>query len=172
MKWWNSVCSTCCKTWSKIPLLVKFLSHWERTTWWDKVEVTAWLSKTLAISWLFPLRTLATQNLLETHIPTSHSQKKVLWLVILSQCQEHCQKTRMKKLSLKSKRESMHQKGKQCLCILEFPSSATKLYLVSARSTPGILVPVKPEDFYPTSPVLFHVPRLRPKSLQGKAKTT
>lgn len=55
------------------------------------------------------------------------------------------------------------------------PKLSYKSYLVSARSTPGILLPVKQEDLYPTSQCcsmfLGCLLVLRPKSLEGKAKT-
>lgn len=134
------------------------------------MDVAAWLSKTLAISWLFPLRTLATQNLLETHIPTSHSQKKNLVTCHF----ESVSGALPKKGDERARKSLCTRRGNKCLCISELPNSATKSYLVSARSTPGILLPVKQEDI-PQVQCCSMFPGcllvLKLKCLQGKAKT-
>lgn len=123
------------------------------------MEVTAWLSKTLALSWLFPLRTLATQNLLETHIPTSHSQKNLVTCHFES-VSGALPKKKDERTVLKEQERVYAPDGETVPVYIRAPKLSYKSYLVSARSTPGILLPVKQEDLYPTSPVLFHVPRL------------
>lgn len=123
------------------------------------MEVTAWLSKTLVISGLFPLRTLATQNLLETHIPTLHSQKKNLVTCHFESVSGALPKKEDERAVLKEQ-ESLYTRRETVPVYIRAPKLSYKSYLVSARSTPGILLPVKQEDLYPSSPTLFHVPGL------------
>lgn len=157
------------------PLQVKFPSHWEKTTWWDKVEVTAWLSKTSAIPWLFPLRTLTTQNLLKTHIPTLHSQKKScdlsFWVSVRSTA-----KKKEWKSCLKRARESLCTRRGSSACV--YQSSQAQLqshiwflldlplasYFQWSRKT--CITQVQCCSMFPVCLLV-----LRPKSLQGKAKT-
>lgn len=103
------------------------------------MEVTVWLSKTLALSWLFPLRTLATQNLLETHIPTSHSQKNLVTCHFES-VSGALPKKKDERAVLKEQERVYAPDGETVPVYIRAPKLSYKSYLVSARSTPGLLL--------------------------------